>query len=162
MSVWFDKIKIQVDENFEKLHKKDFKFYQVDTFLKLAKKVDEFSSDCIDCKSLKRKIEEASENLDFYLNGEISSRRSYEKILNEISKHIRKTHKVFPKQYNLYSFSFFGIIAGLFLGWLIALLIDETYLKGGLILGFTVGLIAGRIVGKIRDRKLHQAGKILE
>jgi hypothetical protein len=55
MSVWYDKIEIQIDENIEKLYKKDYKFYQVDTFLKLAKKIDEFSVDCIECKSLKKK-----------------------------------------------------------------------------------------------------------
>ncbi len=162
MSVWYDKIEIQVDENIEKLYKKDYKFYQVDTFLKLSKKIDELSVNCIDCKSLKKKAEDISENLDTYLRGEIALRKSYEKTLNEISDHVKKVHKVFPNQYNLYSFSFFGIIAGMGLGWLITWLIDETYLKGGLIFGFTIGLIVGRIVGKLRDRELHKEGRLLE
>ncbi len=162
MSVWYDKIEIQVDKNIEKLYKKDYKFYQVDTFLKLAKKIDEFSVDCIECKSLKKKAEDVSENLDTYLNGEIALRRRYEKTLNEIGNHVKKVHKVFPKQYNLYSFSFFGIIAGMGLGWLITWLIDDTYLKGGLIFGFTIGLIVGRIIGKIRDKELLKEGRVLE
>jgi len=162
MSIWYDKIEIQISENSEKLYKKDIKFYQVDTFLKLAKKVDEFAPSCTTCKMLKQKIEEVSENLDEYLSGEIAERRKYEKILNEISDHVKKVHKVFPKQYNLYSFSFFGIAAGLVVGWLSAYLVDETYVKGGLIFGFVVGLIAGRIIGKIRDKKLQVEGRILE
>jgi F0F1-type ATP synthase assembly protein I len=89
-------------------------------------------------------------------------RRSYEKILNEISDHVKKVHKVFPKQYNLYSFSFFGIIAGIGVGWLISWLINEAYLKGGLIFGFTIGLIAGRIIGRIRDKRLQKEGRVLE
>jgi len=160
-SIWYKKVELQIIEKNEKLYKKDFKFYQVDTFLKLAKKTDEFSSSCRDCKLLKQKVEEVSENLDTYLSGEIASRRSYEKILNEISDHIKKIHKVYPKQYNLYTFSFFGIITGLVLGWLVAWLINENYVKGGLILGFVIGLLAGRIIGKIRDKNLAKEGRVL-
>lgn len=162
MSVWYDKIEIQIIENNEKLYKKDFKFYQVDTFLKLAKKTDEFSPTCVDCKLLKRKVEDVSENLDTYLNGEIASRRSYEKILNEINDHVKRIHKIYPKQYNLYLFSFLGILAGMGVGWLIAWLFDENYVKGGLIFGFVIGLIAGRIIGKVRDNNLLKEGRVLE
>lgn len=160
-SVWYKKIENKVLEQNEQLYKKDFRFYQVDVFLKLAKKVDEFNS-CKTCKQLKSQIEEVAGNLSDYLKGDVGSRRNYERKLNEISKHIKVVHKIYPKQHNLYTFSFYGIASGLGLGALIAYIIDKNYIEEGLIIGFTIGVIVGRIIGKIKDKRFHQEGKTLE
>lgn len=158
-SIWYKKIELSINEESEKLYKKDFKFYQVDTLLKLSKKIDSLSSDCNECKELKNTIEEVANHLSDYLKGDIASRKKYEKILNSTSNHLKKSHKIYPKQYNLYSYSFFGIIAGLGLGGLSWFFAKE-YLHLSLLLGFTIGLITGRIIGKIKDNRLAQENRV--
>lgn len=161
-SVWFKKIENQIMVQNERLYKKDFKFYHVDTLIKLAKRVDSFSTDCATCKYLKPNIEEISENLYEYLKGDVISRKKYEKKLDEINDHIRKVHQIFPKQYNLSLYSFLGVAGGLIFGLLIAFLIDKNFVKQGLILGFAFGLISGRIIGKIKDNGLKKEGRFLD
>lgn len=159
-SLWYKKIRITVEEEGEKLYKKDFKFYQVDLFLKFAKKIDVLNAECDECNTIKSDIEQVAENLSHYLKGDIASRKEYERILNRISKHLKKTHGIFPAQFYLYNFSFIGIISGLALGSL-SYFIAKEYLTLGLLSGFTLGLIAGRIIGKIKDKKLAREGKVL-
>ena len=161
-SVWYKKIENKIHEQNEQLYKKDFKFYHVDTFLKLAKRIDSFSVTCATCKHLKTSIEEISENLNDYLKGDIVSRKKYERKLDEMNKHIRSIHKIYPKQFNLSLFSFIGLAVGLLAGWFIAYLVDKEYAKHGLILGFMFGIIVGRIIGKIRDNKLKKEGRVLD
>ncbi len=154
-SIWYNKIQLQVEEKMATLHAKDFKFYKVDYFLALAKEVDRLSSNCVDCNMLKSKIENVANGLDETLSGTISLRREYEKQLSEIEKHISKIHKIYPKQYFLYLYSFLGIVAGLILGAAISFLIDAKFLKLGVILGFTIGLIVGRILGQVKEKQHH-------
>lgn len=161
-TVWYKKIENQIMDQNERLHKKDFRFYHVDTLLQISKKIDEFSVDCPTCKQLKPNIEEISENLYGYLKGDVSSRKNYETKLEELNTHLRKVHKIYPKQFNLSLYSFVGVVAGLLIGWLIALLIDKTFLKQGLIIGFTFGLIIGRVYGKLKDNQLKKENRFLE
>jgi len=161
-TVWYKKIENRIMEQSERLHKKDFRFYHVDTLLQIAKKIDEFSDNCQTCKHLKPNIEEISENLYEYLKGDVSSRKSYETKFEELNSHIRKVHQIYPKQFNLSLYSFIGVVAGLLIGWLMAISIDETYLKQGLILGFTFGLIIGRVYGKLKDSKIRKENRFLE
>ncbi len=149
-SIWYNKIQLQVEEKIENLHKKDFKFYRVDYFLLLAEKVDKLSSNCMDCKMLKKKIEDTANELDTLLSGSISLRKEYELKLDEIEKHIRKIHKIYPKQYFLYLYTFLGILGGISLGVLAAVIVNIDY-KTALIFGFTAGLLIGRIWGKYKE-----------
>ena len=161
-SIWYKKIENQIIEQNEKLYKKDFKFYQVDTLLKLAKKADELSDNCQTCKHLKPSIEEIAENLSDYLKGDVGSRKKFEKKVDEINGHIRNVHKIYPSQFYLYTYSFAGIAIGILSGLLCSYPFGTSYLKQGIFIGFVSGLIAGRIIGKIRDKKLRSKGKILE
>ncbi len=151
-SIWYNKIQLQVEEKMENLHKKDFKFYRVDSFLSLAQKVDELSSNCVECKMLKHKIENTTNNLDTLLSGEIALRKEYELKLDEIEKHIRKIHNIYPKQYFLYLYTFVGVIAGLLLGFFASKIINIVEIKAGLIFGFTIGLIVGRVWGHYKEK----------
>jgi len=78
-SLWYKKIEKTIIEENEKLYKNDFKFYQVDSFLKIAKKIDSFAPDCKTCKEAKINSEDLAENLFEYLKGDVHSRRNYEK-----------------------------------------------------------------------------------
>ncbi len=151
-SIWYNKIQLQVEERMENLHKKDFKFYRVDYFLSLAQKVDELSSSCIECKMLKQKIENTTNNLDTLLSGEIALRKEYELKLDEIEKHVRKVHGVYPKQYFLYLYTFVGVLTGIVLGFLISKITNFVDIKAGLIFGFTIGLIFGRVWGHYKEK----------
>lgn len=160
-SIWYNKIEIEIEQKSENLHAKDLKFYQVDRFLKLAKRIDKLSVECKECKFLKQQIEETAGSLDVLLSGEIALRKKYENKLTELDKHLRKAHQIYPNQYFLYLYSFVGIAGGLLLGAVIGLILDAGYTKTSVILGFAIGLAVGRIYGKLQDSKLKKEDRII-
>ena len=160
-SLWYKKIEKTIIEENEKLYKNDFKFYQVESFLKIAKKVDQFAPNCKTCNNSKAEAEELAENLFEYLKGDVSSRRKYEKKLDAMNKHLRKEHSIYPKQYFISLYSLIGVVSGLLLGALIALLTIPGFMKQSLLFGFVVGLFVGRIWGKIKDKNLEKGNMVL-
>lgn len=160
-SLWYKKIEKTITEENEKLYKNDFKFYQVDSFLKIANKIDRFSPHCKSCHKAITVSEDLAENLFEYLKGDVHSRRSYEKKLDKMNKHLRKEHHIYPKQYFISLYSFIGVIGGLLLGAFISYITIPGFMKQSLLFGFVAGLITGRILGKIKDNKLKKAGQTL-
>ncbi|OQY03274.1 MAG: hypothetical protein B6I20_05345 [Bacteroidetes bacterium 4572_117] len=160
-SLWYKKLEKVIQEENEKLYKNDSKFYQVDSFLKVSKKIDQFSPHCKKCSESKIVSEELAENLFDYLKGDFNSRRGFEKKLDSINKHLRKEHKMYPKQYFISLFSLLGVIGGLLAGLIISYLTLGGFMKQSLLFGFVGGLIVGRIWGKVKDNKLLKAGRTL-
>jgi len=161
-SIWYKKLEIQVLDKKESLYKRDFKFYHVDTFLKLSKRIDGFSHQCPECLELKTEAEKLAENLLEYLKGDLASRKIYEEKLSLMQKHIRSIHKILPKEYYTSLYSFLGIIVGIALGWFALFMINQAYIKQGLFFGFVFGLILGRIFGNRLDKKLKKANRVLD
>jgi len=152
-SVWFKKIEIQVNNQKERLHKKDFKFFHVDTFLKDAKKIDAFSTDCPECLKLKSIAEEIASGFPEYINGTVGSRKVYENMLGEISGHLQKKHQEHPDGYFISLYTFIGMFAGLTAGVLFTRIIFGNWIKEGLFIGAFIGTLVGRIYGKITENK---------
>ncbi|MBN1250574.1 MAG: hypothetical protein JXR51_05150 [Bacteroidales bacterium] len=160
-SIWYKKLEIKVEEESQKLYKNDFKFYQVDAFLNAAKKTDFFSDDCDICKKHKTSSDEIAENLHNYLKGDFKLRKVYEKKLLEITNHLKSAHKIYPEQYFISFYSLIGVLSGLALGAIISYLTIPGFIKQAMLFGFIGGLITGRIIGKIKDRKNKVENKTL-
>ena len=160
-SLWYKKIDKTIIEETEKLYKNDFKFYQVDSFLKIAKKTDQYAADCKACSGFKEEAEDLAENLFEYLKGDVKSRRNYEKKLDVMNRHLRKEHKIYPKQFFISLYSFLGVVGGLAFGAAVAYLTIPGFLQQSLLFGFVAGLIIGRVWGKMKDKKQEKAGLVL-
>ena len=157
-SLWYKKLEIKTLEENEKLYKNDFKFFQVETFLKAAKKADSFSEKCDNCKIHKDTSEEIAENLQSYLKGDFKSRKDYEKRLTAITNHLKKAHQIYPEQYFISLYSLFGVVGGLAFGALVAYLTIPGFIKQTMLFGFVLGLLIGRILGK-RKEKINKINK---
>ena len=160
-SLWYQKLEKTAIEQNDLLYKNDFKFFQVDTFLKMAQKIDRFANECDYCKQSKEISEELAENLFEYLKGDMKSRKAFEKKVNAIQDHLQKKHNVYPPSYFLSLYSLFGVIFGLIAGAVIAQLTIPGFMKQSLLFGFVIGLIIGRILGKRKDKKQAKQGLTL-
>ena len=160
-SLWYQKLEKTTIEKNKLLKKNDFKFFQVDSFLKIAQKIDFFADKCTFCSESKAVSEELTENLEEYLKGDMKSRKAFEKKINAMHDHLRKVHKIYPPQYFISLFSLYGIVIGLLAGALAAYLTIPGFIKQSLLFGFVIGLITGRILGKIKDKKQAKAGLVL-
>ncbi len=160
-SVWYQKLEKTAIEQNDLLYKNDFKFYQVDSLLKIAQKVERFSDDCAFCKTSMQTTEDLVENLFEYLKGDLKLRKAFEQKVNTMLDHLRKKHKIYPPSYFISLYSLLGIIIGLALTAVIAQLTIPGFMKQSLLFGFVIGLVTGRILGKIKDKKQYKAGLTL-
>ncbi|MCF6240107.1 MAG: hypothetical protein L3J74_02030 [Bacteroidales bacterium] len=160
-SLWYQKLEKTAIEQNDLLYKNDFKFFQVDTFLKVAQKIDRFSDECPVCKESKQISEELAENLFEYLKGDVKSRKAFEKKINAMHDHVRKAHNIYPPFYFTSFYSLLGVVFGLLAGALIAYLTIPGFIKQSLLFGFVIGLVIGRILGRIKDNRQAKAGLVL-
>jgi hypothetical protein len=160
-SVWYKRIENQVHVEVERLYRRDYRFYHVDTFLNISRKLDAFSSDCPVCSEMKQVSEEIAGNLSELLKGDISLRRTYEKKLEALRAHLQADHQIYPKGYYSSFYSFIGIVSGLVSGYIFAFFINQGWMKESLIMGSVFGLIIGRVYGILKDKMVRSEGRNL-
>ena len=148
---WYEKVAKTVAE--KKIHKKDYKFFQIERFLRAARRIDRYAIEekCLECEHLRSTIEQIASNLDEYINESRQKKREYERMFDEILVHLKGKHQLIPYSYYVALFSLFGMLAGAALGAAIGMLISPKAMKIGGLIGWAIGLIAGRLTGSRKD-----------
>lgn len=152
---YVSKIKSLIAEQEKNISPKDYRFYLVDRFIKLASHVDKNATKCIECKSFKKDIEEVSTKLADYLNSSKTNKIKYEVINDKIISHLNKTHNMKPKSYYTSLYSVLGILAGLIFGFALTYII-----YGGIsriiLFVLLIGFLIGNYIGHRKDRELKK------
>lgn len=161
LKIWSQGIKRTINKQKENIYKRDFKFFKIDRLEKIAERIDEYSDNCEECENLKKEVEHISNKLSEYINGSLQERSEYEKRSEIIVKHLKDKHGLISPGYYSAVYSLAGFSAGISVFTGIAYLINPVFWKFGLLIGFTLGIIAGRIYGNKKDKQKKNAGLIL-
>jgi hypothetical protein len=105
-------------------------------------------------------IAEAVSKIEKTVNEPGETRREYDRLIYRISKHMQKEHGFYPPYYFSYLYSFFGILAGLVLGYILMKTVSG-YSTEMLSIGFTIGLIPAYIWGFIKDKKIRAEKRLM-
>ena len=151
---WFFRINKNIQEQKGKIHKKDYKFFQVNIILKIAKYTQKFAGECTACDKNKEIIENLTENLDISINNSVVARRKFSNKIDKLTNHLKKEHKIFYEGYFLSLYTIIGIVVGTLLGTLIILPINIGLIKFGILFGFIAGIFAGRFFGKRKEKSI--------
>jgi len=157
-SSWLSDLLIKLEHNRESLSLKDDRFLQINLFNNLITKIDNYSDTCEKCKNYKIDIENYIENLKA-ISISTQKQKDYEKFLTELKLHLEKEHKIYPARYFNSIFSFAGMLTGAAIGALTGYLINPKFLWSGILIGWTTGLLMGKIIGIKKDKKLQQQNK---
>ncbi len=157
---WYYNVIQNIKIQEEKIHKKDYKFFQIALLKDLAKLTQQFSRDCKHCESNKEEIEDITKDISTEIDT-VSGRRNYTNRVDKITSHFKKTHKLYFRGYFLSIYTLIGMLVGTLTTVLIALLINVYIVKFAALVGFTIGLIVGRIVGAIKEKKLEKNNQFL-
>jgi len=136
----------------EEIFKRDYKFFKIDRLERINERIDVFSDDCDECTNFKPEVENIVSKLPEYINGSPGMRAEYEKRTDSIVKHLKQKHGLVPEQYYVSVYSFIGFLSGALIFGGTAYLIEPGFVKWGLLSGFTLGLIIGRILGHQKDK----------
>ena len=160
MGKWAKEIISKIDSKLQETKERDLRFYRVDEFKRNIERADEFSSNCPVCLKLKPEIAAGVEKIDEAIQVPGQERREYDRLISRLSSHMHKEHGFYTPWYYSYLLSFFGMVAGLLLGYLLQRAFPA-YDVEMLIIGFTVGLITGYVWGGIKDKKIRADKRLM-
>ena len=151
-SNWYNRIIKAINLHKDTLSKKDAKKYKLDLLLRVAKRVDDFSSYCGECQMFQQDITRLIEDLGYLVqmpNKEAS--KSYSKTINNIVKHLQKQHKLVSEGQKK------GIWIGVGMG--IGTAIGAALDNPGI--GIAIGVAIGLAIGSYVDKKAKEEGKVI-
>ena len=151
-SEWYNRIDKEISQHQTSLDKKKAKKYKLDLLLRIAKRVDDFSTICGECQMLQPDIAELTRELSLLIQmPNKESQKNYFKTIGKITKHLQKQHKlVTPGQY-LGMWSAIGTAIGVAIGAAL----------GNTSAGMATGVGIGLAVGSYLDKKAKNEGKII-
>jgi hypothetical protein len=160
MGDWSKQVNLRLDEKLTGLKQRDLRFFRIEEFKRNIERVDRFSKNCPACEKEKLNISGIVAKIDEAIQVPGKSRREYDRIISRLSTHMQKVHGFFPPFYFTYLLSFFGMVAGLLLGYLL-MIIFPAWDWMMLTLGFVAGLFAGYIWGNRKDGKIRTYKKLM-
>ncbi|WP_319500982.1 SoxR reducing system RseC family protein [uncultured Draconibacterium sp.] len=160
MGNWSEELHNKIDEQLQGGRDKDLRFFRIDEFKRNIGRVDEFSGNCPECQKARIDITEAVETIAQAVNHVGKQRRDYDRLITRLSKHMQKEHGFYAPYYFTYLISFFGIIGGSVLGYLLMQLNADIKLELFLI-GFSIGLLPTYIWGHLKDKKLRKEKRLM-
>lgn len=160
MDDWSKQLISQLDESLQGIKQRDLRFFRIEEFKRNIERVGHLSKSCPACEKEKLNIAEINGKINEAIQVPGKSRREYDRIISRLSTHIQKVHGFFPPFYFTYLLSFFGMVAGLLLGYLL-MIIFPAWDWMMLTLGFVAGLFAGYVWGIRKDAKVRLHKKLM-
>ena len=136
----------------DSLSENEYKKYKLDLLLRIAKRVDSFSTICGECQLSQPEITSLVQDLGNLVQvASKEERRSYFKMIGDITKHLQKRHKLVTKWQYVTMWSGIGLGIGVVLGAIL----------GNSSLGTAIGTVIGLLVGLAMDFKAKREGRII-
>ena len=137
------------------LSQKEQKKYKLDWLLRLAGRVDEFSSGCGQCQVFQQEITEFARGLGnlVQMPKQVTDkeRKRYKTMLNTITGHLQKQHKLVTKGH----YAGLGMAIGSVIGVAIGAGLGNTNF------GMPVGIGVGLAVGSALDARAKKEGRVI-
>lgn len=133
----------------------DFRFYNISHMPLVIKKTIFFSDECKVCKENIKKLEKLILSLPHSLTNNIEERKRFESEKNSVESHLKSLHKQRFPGYYAATGSLLGIILGIIPPVVYSIIVDTQIFNRLLLVGFAMGLIIGRVLGVLTDRKIY-------
>lgn len=160
MKSWSEEINTQIDSKLEGINDKDKRFFRIAEFKRNISRVDLFSNNCPTCNNEQLNIKEIVESIDKAINNLGQERKTYDKLISRLSKHIQKEHGFYTPYYFTYYYSFFGLLAGAIIGYFLMKIDPEIKLEL-FCLGIAIGLLPTYVLGYLKDKKIRSQKKLM-
>ena len=151
-SNWYNRIVKEINLHKDTLSKKDAKKYKLDLLLRIAKRVDDFSSYCGECQMFQQEITKLTGELSLLIQmPNKEGRKSYSKAINNIVKHLKKEHKLVSEGQHMG----IGLAIGIGIGTALGTALDNPGI------GTAIGVAIGIAIGSYVDKKAKEEGKVI-
>ncbi len=159
-SDWYNKIVKEINSHKDRLSQKEQKKYKLDLLLRLAGRVDSFSTLCGECQYSQQEITQLTKDLGdlvqtsdlgYLVQTSKEKRKSYFKAISNITKHLQKEHKLVTE----------GHYSGMWGGIGTAIGVGIGAGAGNVGIGLPIGIAIGVAVGRYLDNKAKKEGRVI-
>lgn len=161
MTEWNQKIVIILKQELEGVGERDLRFFRIEEYLRMVKRVDEFDTTCKDCKQFRPEIEQQAIAIGKAIKDTGKERRDYDRHIDKLARHMKKGHGFYPPYYFTYTLSFLYALAITGFAFLLSLFFQTTDPWLFIVPGFIIGLITGQLKGAAKDAKVRAKNKLL-
>ena len=153
-SNWYNRIVKEINSYKDTLSQKNYKKYKLDLLLRIAKRVEDFTSICGECQLSQQDITKLTQDLGYLLqmpNPSKETRKSYFKTIDNIVKHLQKKHKLVTEGQNKGKW----IAIGMGVSAAIGAALDNPGIGAG------IGIAIGIAIGNYMDKKAKEEGRVI-
>ncbi len=151
-SDWYNQIVSKIRLHKDSLSKKNYKKYKLDLLLRVAARVDGFSSTCGESRRFQQEITKITHDLaNLVQMPNKEARQSYFKTINDIMKHLQKNHGLLTQGQNIGLWVTLSIGLGVLLG----VIFRNTAI------GVAIGTALGVAIGSALDAKAKKEGRVI-
>ena len=155
-SQWYNRIATEISQYQITLSKKDAKKYKLDLLLRIARRVDDFSSYCGECQAFQQEITGLTQQLSLLVQmPSKESLKSHSKAINGMVSHLKKVHKLVDKGHYLGMGIGIGMAVGAGLGAALGTALGNTAI------GTPIGIAIGLAIGTYLDKKAKEEGRTI-
>ncbi|GAF03974.1 hypothetical protein [Saccharicrinis fermentans] len=153
---WLDAL----EEKATRIPKVQGVFSNFEVLPRMGKLLSEKAKECPECKMYWKKLQEATEHLDEFFNDGNSYSADFDELVGEVLRHLKATHAIRPKGLVLSIYTVVGMALGLGVGGAWVLLFHLESFKGGVVLGWLVGVMIGWFAGKFKEERMRKENQI--
>jgi len=154
---WYRGIVKEVTLYKDRLSKRDYKKYQLDLLLRIAKRAAGYSPDCGECQNFRGIITKLTEDLGD-LHSFKEKRKGYFKVIEIFTKHLQKSHKLITEGKNTKTWTIIGLLIG---GFVLGTLLKASGMSMGFSNGLIIGFVIGIAIGITLDTIAKKRGKVI-
>jgi len=109
---WYESIEKEINSLKEKMSEEDYNYYGLGLLLQAAKRVDDFSSECEECDSIKEKITSILACISNWPKTTKEEKENYIQVFRSITEHLKKQHNLRQKGWPLWILTIIGGLLG--------------------------------------------------
>lgn len=152
MDAWTENYYKILETKRQEISNSDFRFYNLGRLPLIAGKSMENSASCDVCRNNLAELDTLAAMLPQCLN-DAAERKDFDNRKAAVENHLKKVHHLRPAHYYYAFYSFLGLVGGLATGSILSLLFSKNFNADVPLLCSILGLFAGQITGKWKDRK---------
>lgn len=160
MSEWSYNFEKELEVQIEGIQRMQANYLNFRLLNNSAKKIDELSEHCEQCKNYKKDYNAIIANISKFSNDE-SLRQLYEAKMIEVTEHLKKYHQIKSRTFYSSLYSFLGLFLGIALSIISNLMFYNEIFTTLSLYGAFVGVIVGRLAGIITDKRMLKIGKTI-
>lgn len=149
-----------LEEKAEKLPKYQARFSNFEVLPRLGKILSVKSKICADCNVYWIKLQDSTQYLEYFFDDGNRYSIDFDNLVKEIFDHLKSHHNIRPKGFVLSVYALSGMIMGVLAGILFGYLFLDGEFKGGVVLGWLLGVMGGWFLGKIKENKMRKANQL--